>query len=129
MSSEQESKESLRKNTKEEIENLGRMREKMERLEKCGIPRQREDFDDLRDGISELLDDLLVEERITMQTSHMIRTKLQRISDYFDEMEQQESNRKGDQHSLDRDKETQDSKLHIVQLMLSQIFPHLKKAI
>ena len=123
------SQESLRQDTRKEIKNLGEMRDKIERLEKCGIPRQRKDFEELRDGISDLLDDLLVEDRISMQTSHMIRIKLQRIDAQFDEMEKELSERAGEDNSFDRDKETQDSKLHVVQLMLSQIFPHLKKAI
>lgn len=120
----------MKNETRTNIRNVGSARDKIVLLEKKGIPQQHEDFTVLRDEIHLLLDHLLVEDKIDIETSHMIRLKLSRINDLFFEMEKDGNyDGHGSEEKLDFDKEKQDSKLHVVQLMLSQIFPKLKEAI
>lgn len=118
-------KEGLKNATRSNIRNVGDARRRISQLEQKGIPQQHKDFEMLRDEIHALLDQLLLEEMIELETSHTIRNMLSRINELFYEMEKEGISRE----ELDFDKEKQDSKLHVVQLLLSQIFPKLKEAI
>ena len=126
MDAEENDKE-LRKETKTGIERVGNARDRLLRLEQQGVPEERSQFENLREEIHILLDHLLVDGKIELETSHLIRTKLRRINEFFVEMETDGHFDPGGQ--LDQDKETQDSKLQVIQLMLSQIFPQLKQYI
>lgn len=130
MNKSREDQGGLKKETRTNIMKVGDLRETLDELEKRGIPQKQEDFEELRDEIEILLNHLLEEEKMDLESSHLIRKKLQRINDLFEEM-REEGHYGGDhpKKQLNFDKEKQDSKLHMVQLMLSQIFPHLKKAI
>lgn len=118
-------KEGLKNATRSNIRNVGDARKRISQLEQKGIPQQHEDFEMLRDEIHALLDHLILEDMIELEISHTIRNMLSRINELFFEMEKEGIS----SEELDFDKEKQDSKLHVVQLLLSQIFPKLKEAI
>lgn len=118
-------KEGLKNATRSNIRNVGDARRRISKLEQKGIPQQHEDFEMLRDEIHALLDHLILEDMIELEISHTIRNMLSRINELFFEMEKEGIS----SEELDFDKEKQDSKLHVVQLLLSQIFPKLKEAI
>ncbi len=120
----------LRQETREGIESVGDLRDRVVKLEEWGIPRQHEEFEKLREEIHLLLDHLIMDDKINLETSHIVRTKLKRIDDLYFEMEEDGHYHEGQQGTqLDFDKERQDSKLQVIQLMLSQIYPQLKRHI
>ena len=125
----EENQKQLRKETRTGIKRVGDVRKKIQSLEQKGIPQQHSEFVDLRDELELLLDHLLDEEKLELETSHFIRNMLRRIEELFVEMEKKGRYAADGEAQLNYDKEKQDSKLHVVQLMLSQIFPKLKKAI
>ena len=126
MSTEENDKQQ-RRETKLGIVGAGNARDRLLRLEQHGIPEEYSQFEDLREEVHILLDHLLIAEKIELETSHLIRSKLRRISEFYMEMETE--SRAGSDDKWERDKETQDSKLEVVQLMLSQLFPKLKQYI
>ncbi len=119
----------LERATKTGIRSVGDARVKIAELEEKGIPLQHAEFLEMRDEIHNLLDLLLLEQKMDLETSHLVRSKLRRANELFKEMEKDGHYKIDGANKLAIDKSNQDSKLHVIQLILSQIFPKLKNSI
>lgn len=128
----QEESNELKDETTGGIKRVEDLQQQIALMEQAGIPRQHQDFEDLREDIHILLDHLLIDEKIDLETSHLVRVKLRRITELFVKMERKGHFTEKGQNAndqLDFDKSKHDSKLEVVQLILGQIYPKLKEFI